>query len=50
MYRRMKRLLLTSVMLALVLTACETTRQNAPKTGPMTRCTTITQCERVTND
>ena len=34
---------------AFVLTACETTRNNAPKKGPMTRCSTITQCERVTN-
>ena len=44
------RLLLASFVFALVLTACETTRQNAPKTGPMTRCSTMTQCERVTND
>jgi len=46
------RYYLASVMVALVLTACETTRNNAPvkvKNTALTRCSTITQCERVAN-
>ena len=41
-----------SFMLALVLTACETTRTNAPqkvRNSTLTRCSTIAQCERVSN-
>ena len=46
------RYYLASVMLALALTACETTRTNAPlkvRNNALTRCSTITQCERVSN-
>ena len=46
------RFFLISVMLAFGLTACETTRANAPvkvKNSVLTRCSTIQQCERARN-
>jgi hypothetical protein len=51
LYRQ--RLIFLSVVFAIALVACETTRTNTPvkvKNNALTRCNTIQQCERAAND